>query len=169
MTAIPQRQSETEAYISLLRRRRGEIRTILAGLPPAALNWLPVSSPPDQPKTTNSIYQLAYHCVVTEVDWRRHIAYRLGQITRQEEEAGFEEGEFEVVSDDLTFLLGRLESDGQKTDDYIASMTEQQLSVTWLNPRGERRSVRWIIGHIIAHYGEHIGQMALTRRLWEAR
>jgi hypothetical protein len=138
----------------------------LEDLPPEALNWLLIPTPPGQPKTVNSIYQLAYHCLVTEIDWRRHITYRLGHITQEEDEAGYEVGEFEVMTDDVDSFLRRMEREAAETDAFIGALTEGDLSVTWLNPRGERRSVRWIIGHIIAHYGEHIGQLALTRQLW---
>lgn len=169
MTAVPQRQAETAAYVSLFRRRRQEVRLLLEGLPPEALNWLPLTAVLGQPKTINSVYQLAYHCLVTEIDWRRHIAYRLGRITREEEEDGFEVGEFEVMADDTDPFLRRLDHEGAQTDTFIAGLTDGDLGVTWLNPRGERRSVRWLIGHVIAHYGEHIGQMALTRQLWEER
>jgi hypothetical protein len=60
-----------------------------------------------------------------------------------------------------------MDREGAETDAFLSGLAESDLGVTWLNPRGERRSVRWIIGHVIAHYGEHIGQMALTRQLWE--
>jgi hypothetical protein len=164
---VPQRQSEVEAYVSLLQRRRQEVRLLLESLSPEALNWLPLPTPPGQPKTVNSIYQMAYHSLVTEIDWRRHIAYRLGRITREEDEEGFETGEFEVVADDIDPFLRRMDHEGAATDAFLFELAESDLSVTWLNPRGERRSVRWIVGHIIAHYGEHIGQMALTRQWWE--
>ncbi len=167
-TAIPPRQSEIESYVSLLQRRRQEVRLLVESLPPEALNWLPLLPPPGEPKTVNSVYQLAYHCLVTEIDWRRHIAYRLGHITREEEEAGYEVGEFEVMTDDIGPFLHRMDREGAEIDAFLSGLVESDLSVTWVNPRGERRSVRWIIGHVIAHYGEHIGQMALTRQLWGA-
>lgn len=169
MSGLPQHLTSQETYISLLGSRRREVGSVLTGLAAEALNWLPVPHQPGEPKVSNSIYQLAYHCVVTEVDWRRHIAYRLGLLTREEESQGFEKGEFEVSGDTPSLILARLEQDGQETDHFIRDLTEEALNLTWLNPRGELRSVRWIIGHVIAHYGEHIGQMALTRQLWETR
>ena len=167
MLATLPRQTEVEAYVSLLQRRRHEVRLILEDLPSEGLNWLPLPMPPGEPKVINSVYQLAYHSLVTEIDWRRHITYRLGRITREADEAGLETGEFEVVTDDIEPFLRRLDHEGAATDALIGGLTDGDLSVTWLNPRSERRSVRWLIGHIIAHYGEHIGQMALTRQWWE--
>jgi hypothetical protein len=143
--------------VSLLQRRRQEIRLLLEGLPADALNWLPLPMPPGQPKAV---------CLVTEIDWRRHITYRLGYITQEEDEAGYEVGELEVMTDEIDSFLGRLGREGAETDAFINGLTEGDLSVTWLNPRGKRRSIRWILGHIIAHYGEHIGQIALMRQLW---
>ena len=140
---------------------------MLHGLPAEALNWLPLPRSRGDSRLSYSIYQLAYHSIVTEVDWRRHIAYRLGRITQEEEQAGYEIGEMEVVGENAAPLLARLESDGRATDQFILGLTGDDLRATWKNARGEPRSVRWIIGHIIAHYGERIGQMTLTRRLWE--
>jgi hypothetical protein len=167
MENVRQRLTETETYISLLRQRRQEVRSVLDGLSSEALNWLPIPHKPGETKVTNSLYQLGYHCIVTEVDWRRHIAYRLGLITREEELRGFEEGEFEVTGENPSRVFERLERDGRETDHFVSRLTDGELAVTWLNARNEARSVRWILGHIIAHYGEHIGQMALTRQLWE--
>jgi hypothetical protein len=161
------RLSETETYVSLLNKRRDEVRGLLDGLPIEALNWLPLPRQRGESRLSYSIYQLAYHSIVTEVDWRRHIAYRLGRITWKEEQAGYEIGEREVVGEDTALLLARLESDGKATDQFILGLTADDLGVTWENARGKLRSVRWIIGHVIAYYGEHIGQMILTRRLWE--
>jgi hypothetical protein len=161
------RLSETETYVSLLNKRRDEVRGVLRGLPAEALNWLPLPRNRGDSRLGYSIYQLAYHSIVTEVDWRRHIAYRLGRITWEEEQAGFEIGEMEVVGEDTALLLARLERDGAATDQFILGLSDDDLHVTWENARGEPRSVRWIIGHVIAYYGVQIGQMVLTRQLWE--
>jgi hypothetical protein len=161
--------TETETYVSLLRKRRQEVRNVLAGLSVEALNWLPVPTPPNGQKVSHSIVQLAYHSVVTEVDWRRHIAYRLGLITREEEQRGFENGELDIVADDPSPILWRLENDGNETDLFISRLSEGELGISWVNPRGESRSIRWVIGHIISYYGQCIGQMVLIRQLWEAQ
>jgi uncharacterized damage-inducible protein DinB len=165
MTSNP--LSETETYVSLLNKRRDEVRGVLHGLSAEALNWLPLPKYQGETRLCYSIYQLAYHSIVTEVDWRRHIAYRLGRITWEAEQAGYEIGEQEVVGEDIAPLLARLEEDGQATNRFILGLSDDDLGVTWKNSRGDPRSARWIIGHVIAHYGEHIGQMILTRRLWE--
>ena len=159
--------SETETYVSLLNKRRDEVRAVLNGLPVEALNWLPLPRGRSEARPSYSIYQLAYHSIVTEVDWMRHIAYRLGRITWEEEQAGYEIGELEVVGEEASPLLARLTRDGEATDRFIRGLAADDLLVTWENTRGEARGVRWIVGHVVAHYGEHIGQMTLTRRLWE--
>ena len=159
--------SETETYVSLLNKRRDEVRAVLDGLTVEALNWLPLPKGRRESRLSYSIYQLAYHSIVTEVDWMRHIAYRLGRITWEEEQAGYEIGELEVVGEEVPPLLARLERDGKATDQFILRLAADDLRMTWENARGEARGVRWIIGHVVAHYGEHIGQMTLTRRLWE--
>jgi hypothetical protein len=159
--------TETETYVSLLNKRRDEVRGVLHGLSSEALNWLPLPKYRGETRLGYSIYQLAYHSIVTEVDWRRHIAYRLGRITVEEEQAGYEIGEREVMGEDTSLLLVRLERDGGATDQFLLGLSADDLQVTWENSRGEARGVRWIIGHVIAHYGVRIGQMTLTRRLWE--
>ncbi|MCC6905099.1 MAG: DUF664 domain-containing protein [Anaerolineae bacterium] len=168
MLGIVQPLTELETYVSLLRLRRQEVSAVLRGVSPEGLNWLPVQHASGQPKVSNSLYQLANHCIVTEADWRRHIAFRIGALSAEELAAQVEHGDLEVSGDDPAPLLGRILRDGDVTDRLIVSLTHAQLDLTWLNARGERRGVRWIIGHLIAHYGEHIGQMALTRQLWEA-
>lgn len=144
-----------EMYERLLRHRRAEVLKILEGLNAEALNWHPLSD------ETNSIYALAVHSLGAE-------RYRLHKIVGGRAIERDRAAEFRATGDDGAALRAQYDTVAQETLKILGQLTEAEMDVL----RGEapdNYTFRWCILHIIAHYAEHVGQMALTRQLWDNR
>jgi hypothetical protein len=165
MTNAPPQMSEVESILSLLSTRRAELRDVLHGLPPDAWNWHQ-GHPGLLGERT--IFHLACDSLQAEIDWRAYIAFRLGlpavpNPTQGESNIGLGQ----AVSD-LSPFFERLKQEAGHTENLIKGLTDNQLALAWVNQRGEVRSVRWIIGHLNASYGQRLGQIELMRQFWEA-
>jgi len=144
-----------EMYERLLRHRRADVLKILEGLNAEALNWHPLSD------ETNSIYALAVHTLGAE-------RYRIhGQVGGRKIERD-RNAEFRATGDDVTALLAQYEAVANESKEILERLVETDMDVL----RGQapdKYTFRWCILHVMAHYAEHVGQMALTRQLWENR
>ena len=144
-----------EMYERLLRHRRAEVLKILEGLNAEALNWHPLSD------ETNSIYALAVHSLGAERSW---IHERTGgRIIERDRSA-----EFRAEGDDVAVLRAQYETVARETKEILERLTEPEMDVLRDDGKGTF-TFRFCILHIIDHYAEHVGQMALTRQLWENR
>lgn len=146
--------SEISTYISVLRERRAEILQTLEGLSPDALNWRPL------PEETNSLYALAFHSLGAERRWL-HAVVGQRRIERDRE------AEFRARGDDVAALCALYDVVAADSEEILAHLVEADLEAVRQEPQAH--SVRWCILHVIEHYNEHLGQMRLTRQLWENR
>ena len=144
-----------ELYERLLRQRRADVLKILDGLEAEALNWHPLSD------ATNSIFALAVHLLGAERHW---IHERTGGRKIERDRAA----EFRAKGDDVAMLRAQYETVARTSEEILGRLVEAELDVAREDGKG-KFTFRFCILHILDHYAEHVGQMALTRQLWENR
>jgi len=145
-----------KTYIEILRARRADVLNTLNGLSEDALNWQPL------PDDTNSIYALAVHTLGAERKWIHEIIG--GRKIERDREA-----EFHALATDLRSLRAQYDITANKSEEILAHLILTELETTRQAMRYGEQSVRWCILRVIEHYNEHLGQMWLTRQLWESQ
>lgn len=112
---------------------------------------------------------------------RDQLALRLGDSRAGAERGWFAEiiarqpktrdraAEFRAQGEDLTALRERFEQTARESEEILAALTADDLDATRPHERFGAVTVRWIILYVLGHYSEHLGQMLLTRQLWENR
>ncbi len=146
--------SEVATYLEILRERRAEMMHTLEGLSADALNWRPL------PEETNSLYALAAHSLGAERRW-------IHEIVGQRKIERDREAEFRARGDDVPVLRALFDAVTRESEEILARLVEADLDA--VRPEPKPHTVRWCILRIIEHYNEHLGQMRLTRQLWENR
>lgn len=128
-----------------------DLRRIVQDLPAEALNWSPGPE-------TNSIYVLVTHLLGSEHFW---LANAAGQSIVRDREA-----EFRARGDDAGALLRLIDEADEHVRAILPRITEQTLAAT-VQWRDETPTGAWCVLHALEHCGQHRGQAALTRQLWE--
>lgn len=146
--------SEIALCVALLRERRAEMLQTLQGLNAEALNWRPL------PEGTNSLYALAVHALGAERRW-------LHEVVGQRKIERDREAEFRARGDDVAALAAQSDRVTRESEEILARLTEADLET--VRPEPKPHSIRWCAWHVLEHYNEHLGQMKLTRQLWENR
>lgn len=147
---------EVETYLERLRALRAQMLQTLDGLGADALNWRPLLD------ETNSLFVLATHALGAERGW-------FAEIIARQPKTRDRAAEFRAQGEDLAALRERFEQTARESEEILAALTADDLDATRLHERFGAVTVRWIILHILGHYSEHLGQMLLTRQLWENR
>ncbi len=145
-----------------LKDNAAELRTVVQGLPPEALNWQPAPE-------TSSLAVLVAHAVSATVrlvdsaltgtfDRPRYLAdERIPAFaTHATDAAGLA-----AMVDRLDALLARLAAAG--SDAALAG------PVTYIGDAPAPRTRAWNLIHAVEHLREHIGHAQLTRQVWEQR
>ncbi len=145
---------------AVLRAARDDMRAAIDRLPTDALNWRPT------PDDTNSIAVLAIHSLSSTHLWLS-IAVDGPRPDRDRPT------EFEFTASDSAALLASV-------DDSFATclaLVDKSRTVDWSSLRAappspgdaETRQVfaAWALLHALEHLREHVGQMSLTRQLWQ--
>jgi uncharacterized damage-inducible protein DinB len=148
--------AEVETYLERLRAARAEIFETLDSLSADALNWHPLSD------ETNSLYALATHALGAERGWLHEL---VGQRAIERDRPA----EFRARGDDLAALRAAYDTDARASEEILARLVESDMAALRGKKASTMRTVRWCILHVIEHYNEHVGQMRLTRQLWENR
>ncbi len=146
---------EIQEYMERLREVRAEILQTLSGLSADALNWHPL------PEETNSLFALATHCLGAE---RRLLHQLVGQRMIERDRAA----EFRARGEAGAALHAACDAVARESEAILARLVESEMGVLRGDPPNAH-TVRWCILHAIEHYNEHLGQMRLTRQLWENR
>ncbi|MEW5718014.1 MAG: DUF664 domain-containing protein [Chloroflexota bacterium] len=146
--------AEIQNYISTLRERRADLLQTLDGLSADALNWRPL------PEEANSLYALAFHSLGAERRWIHEV---VGQRKIERDRAA----EFRARGDDVAALRVLYDGVTRDSEEILARLVAAELDA--LRDQPQPHSVRWCILHVVEHYNEHLGQMRLTRQLWENR
>lgn len=138
------------------------MRECVAGFPAEALNWKPAGD------GTNSVAVLTTHSLHSTRSW---LCTALGEALPDRDR----DSEFRVAEDDRDALLALF-------DDFASqcnALFDSPRQVDWAAIRrthtrpdaGDAIQVpaAWALLHAVEHLREHLGQMQLTRQLWEAR
>jgi uncharacterized damage-inducible protein DinB len=147
---------EISEAIEHLRVLREKVLRTLDGLDADAWNWTPT------PNATNSLYVLATHCIGSEHGWIYETLGR-GEKTRNRP------AEFLARANDLNALREQYARVALETETLLVARTPDDLLTTREREDFGAVSERWIMLHVLEHYSEHLGQMYLTRQLWEGR
>ncbi len=145
---------EINAYLEELNVLRGKVLQTLEDLTPEAWNWTPLEN------DANSLFVLATHMIGSEHGW-------IFEILGEGDKTRNRPAEFTARAIDLGELHARYARVAAETTAVLENRTASDLAGTRHREGYGDISERWIILHIIAHYGEHLGQMYLTRQLWE--
>ena len=148
--------AEVETYIERLRDARAKIFEALDGLGADALHWHPL------PDETNSLFALATHALGAERGWLHEL---VGQRAIGRDRAA----EFRAHGDDLAALRSAYDIDARASEEILARLVESDMAALRGKNASNMHAVRWCILHVIEHYNEHLGQMRLTRQMWENR
>ncbi len=144
---------------AVLRAARDDMRAAIDGLPTDALNWRPA------PDDTNSIAILAIHSLSSTRHW---LAVAVDEPLPSRDR----DSEFEATARKPAELLHFVDSatavclsliDEDRVVDWSA------LRHHWDPSRDDKLFAAWALLHALEHLREHVGQISLTRQLWEQR
>jgi uncharacterized damage-inducible protein DinB len=145
---------EIQCYVETLRDLRANVLNTLDGVDAAGLNWTPTND------RTNSLFVLGTHCIGSEHGWIFETLHQ-GPKTRNRP------AEFLAKGEDVRALGQQYEQTAKETEEILSALPEVSLATMRNTERHGSVTARWIIVHVIKHYSEHLGQMYLTRQLWE--
>ena len=143
----------------LLRRARDDMRAAIEGLPLDALNWRPAGD------GTSSIATIANHSLLSTRQW---LSVAVGAPLPDRDRPT----EFDDAARDAGELLAL--TDGLFED--CLALVDKSREVDWGALRRHWDPGRdieifaaWALLHAVEHLREHVGQISLTRQLWENR
>ena len=140
-------------YLSLLQDCHNSILEALDGLPPAALDWTPG---PDM----NSISVLVFHLTGAERFW-------IGDVAAQDPAERDRDAEFRVHDVEMDVLKKRLANNLEYARSTLNKFTIQDLETMRVTASGREYTVAWALLHALDHATLHLGQIQITRQLWE--
>lgn len=147
-------QTFFKEYLNILQTCHADILKALDGLPPAALDWI---LGPDM----NSISVLVFHLTGAERYW-------IGDVAAQDPTERDRDAEFKVHDVGVDVLKKRLTDNMEYERAALEKLTIQDLETTRVSPRdGRGFTVAWALLHALEHSTLHLGQIQLTRQLWE--
>jgi uncharacterized damage-inducible protein DinB len=147
-------QTFFKEYLNLLQDCHNDILEALAGLPPAALDWTPGHD-------MNSISVLVFHLTGAERFW-------IGDIAAQDPTERDRDAEFRVHDVEMDVLKKRLADNLEYARNTLDKFTIQDLETTRVSARdGREFTVAWALLHALEHATLHLGQIQITRQLWE--
>jgi uncharacterized damage-inducible protein DinB len=147
-------QTFFKEYLNLLQDCHNSIFEALEGLPPAALDWNPG---PDM----NSISVLVFHLTGAERYW-------IGDIAAQDLSDRDRDAEFRVHDVEMDVLKKRLADNIKYAARALDKMRLEDLEVSRARPGdGHEFTVAWAVLHALDHATLHLGQIQITRQLWE--
>ncbi len=148
--------SETRTYIERLRALRADTLKALDGANARALNWKPTA------RDTNSLFVLATHLLGSERHWIHRVVG--GRAVERDRDA-----EFRARGKDSANFRAQFDLVAQTSEEVLARLTDADLNAARDTPNYGTVTVRWAIVHLIEHFAEHVGQMNLTRQVWQAQ
>lgn len=142
-----------KAYLECLEALHADMRKVLAGLPLTALDWLPGAE-------MNSLAVLATHVAGSERYW-------VGEVAGSDPAHRDRPTEFHIYGLNEVELTARLDATLAHSRMVLEKLTMSDLELRrTAGDRGEV-TVAWALFHNLQHVGTHLGQMQLTRQLWE--
>ena len=140
-------------YLGLLKRCHDDILQAVDGLPPAAMDWIPGQE-------MNSIGVLLTHIIGSE-------RYMIGDIAALESSNRNRDTEFQAHGVELAVLKQRLSDNLEYARSVVEKLSLQDLESKHVLPNGREYTVAWGLLHGLEHATLHLGQIQLTRQLWE--
>lgn len=140
-------------YLTLMQGCHNDILEALEGLPPAAHDWIPGPE-------MNSINVLVFHLTGSERFW-------IGDVAAQESSNRDRDAEFRVHAVEMYILKKRLADNLEYTLNVVDKMDIQDLETNSVTTSGNEVTVGWALLHALEHATLHLGQIQLTRQLWE--
>ena len=146
-------QSFFKTYLDLLQDCHNGILQAIEEIPKDALDWVPG-------KDMNSIAVLLAHIIGSERFW-------IGDIAAQESSNRDRDAEFRVRGVKADIFRKRLADNLEYARNALDKMSLQDLEATRVSGDGRERTVGWALLHALEHATSHLGQIQLTRQLWE--
>ena len=141
-------------YLKLLEQRHNEILESIEGLTSAALDWSPG---PDM----NSISVLVFHLTGAERYW-------IGDVAAQDPKERDRDAEFRVHDVEMDVLRTRVMDNLDYARAVLETFRVEDLETVCTSARdGNMFTVGWALLHALEHTTLHLGQIQLTRQLWE--
>jgi len=141
-------------YLNRLQDCHNNILEALEGLTPAALDWTPGAD-------MNSTCVLVFHLTGAERYW-------IGDVATQDSIERDRDAEFRVHDVEIDALKNRLANNLEYARNMLDKMSLQDLEASRVRPSdGHEFTVAWALLHALEHAKEHLGQIQLTRQLWE--
>ncbi len=144
---------------AVLRAARDDIHAAIDGLPTDALNWRPT------PEDTNSIAVLAIHSLTSTRTW---LAVAVDEPLPSRDR----DAEFEATARTPAELLHFVDSATAVCLDLVSKERTVDWSALrrhWAQEQDVQPLAAWALLHALEHLREHVGQISLTRQLWEQR
>jgi uncharacterized damage-inducible protein DinB len=143
-------------YLNRLTKLHEEIATAIDPLPQEALDWSPGPE-------MNSIGVLVVHLAGAERYW-------IGDVACGDPSGRVREAEFRAHGLDSPALKKILDGGLTYTSGALEKLTLQDLEARRFAPRDNASfSVAWALLHALEHTAIHLGQIQLTRQLWDQR
>jgi hypothetical protein len=154
--AAPEGRDETAAVVALFRQVHDELRGQLAGLDDDAVNWAPTAG-------ANSIATIVTHVVGSEAETLLCVAGRPCVRDRDAEFVGQARTAREVLA-----LLDAADDQLRAAEPQIdAERLQAVFPLPTLPAEEVRTGLTWLLGNY-GHAREHLGQIELTRQLYES-
>lgn len=149
-------QTYFQEYLKILQTCHADILKAVDGLPSAALDWVPG-------REMNSINVLVFHLTGAEQYW-------LSDVTAQKPTQRDRDAEFKIHGVDVSVLSKRLEDNLTFAASVLETLNLTDMETIRISPRdGREVTVAWALLHAMEHSMLHLGQIQLTRQLWEQR
>lgn len=143
-------------YLALLQDCHNGIIEAIDGLPSDAMDWAPGQE-------MNSISVLVFHTTGSVRFW-------IGDIAAQESSNRDRDTEFRVRGVGMDILKQRLADNLEYARTALDKMSLHDLEAMRINPsNGNELTVGWALLHALEHATSHLGQIQITRQLWEQR
>jgi hypothetical protein len=142
-----------EDYLNNLHELHSDIEKALEGLTPAALDWVP------QPGM-NSIGVMVFHLTGAE-------RFLIGEVIAGDASNRDRDAEFKVKGMELGALVKRLDDSRAYISGVLAGLTLVDLETRRMFRNQREVTVGWVLGHALKHTATHLGQIQLTRELWD--
>lgn len=147
-------QTFFKEYLNLLQACHNDILKALEELPPAALDWTPGYD-------MNSISVLVFHLTGAERYW-------IGDVAAQDPTGRDRDAEFKVHDVGLDVLKKRTTEILEYAGKVLDRVSLQELETIRVSARdGREFTVAWSLLHALEHATLHLGQIQMTRQLWE--
>jgi hypothetical protein len=142
-----------EDYLNNLYELHSDIEKALEGLTPAALDWVP------QPGM-NSIGVMVFHLTSAE-------RFLIGDMIAGDNSNRDRDAEFKVQGLGMSALVKRLTDNRAYIFGVLAGLTLADLEARRMFRNQREVTVGWVLGHALKHTATHLGQIQLTRELWD--